>query len=115
MTGIEHRQLKGITIKNMIVTIVCTASIVSSVLTTYFGLKSDIKDISSTQETTNRVNEIRLKLLESQVTLLQQQMHELTDYPKRDISSTQDRRSTGYVTETRDRNGHIRQHPYNNN
>lgn len=34
---------------------------------------------------------------------------------KRDVSSLQDRSTARYVTETRDRNGHIRQHPYNNN
>jgi hypothetical protein len=34
---------------------------------------------------------------------------------KRDITGLQDRGTPRYVTETRDRNGHIRQHPYNNN
>lgn len=79
MTTIEHRELKGITLKNIVVTIISTASIVISVMTTYFNLKSDVADIRSTQETTTRVNDIRLKLIESQVSLLQQQIHELQD------------------------------------
>ncbi len=77
MTAIEHRELKGITIRNLIVTVVSTASIVASVMTTYFGLKNDIRDIRSAQETQARVFEIRLKVLEGQVSLLQKQMDEI--------------------------------------
>lgn len=72
MTTIEHKELKGITVKNLLVTIVSTASIVASVMTTYFQLKDDIHDVKISQETQSRVNDIRLKVLESQVVLLQQ-------------------------------------------
>ena len=74
MTSIEHQQLKGITIKNIIVTVVSTASIVASVMTTYFELKGDIKDVKVVQDAQNRVNEIRLKVLEGQVALLQKEV-----------------------------------------
>src|ERR1700712_2754261 len=77
MTAIEHKELKGITVKNMFVTIISTASIVASVMTTYFNLKSDVSDLRARQETTDRVNEIRLKVLESQVSILQQQVQEI--------------------------------------
>ena len=74
MTTIEHRELKGITIKNLLVTIISTASIVASVMTTYFQLKDDIHDVKIAQETQNRVYDIRLKVLETQVSLLQRQI-----------------------------------------
>jgi len=77
MTTIEHRELKGITVKNLVLTIVSTASIVASVMTTYLQLKNDIHDIKLTQETQNRVNDIRLKVLESEISLLQQQVDEI--------------------------------------
>jgi hypothetical protein len=77
MTAIEQHELKGITIKNIIVTIVSTASIVASVMTTYFNLKNDMSQLRDRQETTDRVNEIRLKVLESQVNILQQQVQEI--------------------------------------
>ena len=77
MTSLEHRQLKGITIKNIIVTILSTASIVFSVVTTYFELKGDIRDVKTTQDAQNRVNEIRLKVLEGQVALLQREVQEI--------------------------------------
>ena len=74
MTTIENQQLKGVTIKNVLVTIVSTASIVTSVVTTYFGLKADIQSIKSTQETETRLNNLRITVLESQVTLLEKEV-----------------------------------------
>jgi hypothetical protein len=78
MTTIEHRELKGITIKNLLVTIVSTASIVASVMTSYLQLKSDIHDIRISQETQNRIYDIRLKVLETQVSVLQHQVDEIS-------------------------------------
>jgi hypothetical protein len=77
MTTIEHRELKGITVRNLIVTIVSTASIVASVMTTYFQLKQDVNNIRLNQETQNRVNDVRLKVLENQVAVLQRQVDEI--------------------------------------
>jgi len=79
MTAIEHKELKGITIRNMVVTIISTASVVASVMTTYFNLQENISDIKNHQETTNRVNEIRLKLLEGEVAVLQQQVEKIKE------------------------------------
>ena len=78
MTTIEHRELRGITIKNLLVTIFSTASIVATVMTSYLQLKSDIHDIKLSQETQNRVYDIRLKVLETQVSVLQHQVDELS-------------------------------------
>jgi hypothetical protein len=74
MTSIEHRQLKGITIKNIVVTIISTASIVTSVMASYFQLRSDISEVKVQQEAQNRVNEVRLRILEGQVTVLQREV-----------------------------------------
>jgi hypothetical protein len=74
MTAIEHQELKGITVKNLVVTVVSTASIVASVMTTYFGLKSDIQSVRSSQEVETRINNVRIKVLENQVALLQKEM-----------------------------------------
>ena len=77
MTTFEHRELRGITIKNMVVTILGTASMVISVMTTYFELKGDIQDIKLRQDSQTHVNEIRLKVLENQVADLQQQVYRM--------------------------------------
>jgi hypothetical protein len=84
MTAIEHKELKGITIRNLVVTIVSTASIVASVMTTYFQLKDDIRDIRLAQQTQNRVNDIRLKVLENQVAVLQRQVDEIKTLKQKD-------------------------------
>ena len=82
MTAIEHTELKGITIRNMVVTVISTASIVASVMTTYYGLKNDIMEIKSSQETETRINNIRIKMLEGQVTLLQAEITTIKNYKK---------------------------------
>ncbi len=82
MTAIEHTELKGITIRNMIVTVISTASIVASVMTTYYGLKNDIQEIKSSQETETRINNIRLKMLEGQVTVLQAEITAIKENKK---------------------------------
>lgn len=75
--GFENQTLRGITVKNMIVTILCTASIVISVMTTYYNLKSDIKDVKDNQDLSNRITDVRLKMLETQIVVIQQQIGEL--------------------------------------
>jgi len=77
MTAIEHRELRGITIKNLVVTIMGTASIVASVMTTYFGLKSDILAISEAQKTEERINNMRIKVLEDEMVILQREVDEI--------------------------------------
>jgi hypothetical protein len=77
MTAIEHRELKGITIKNLVVTIMGTASIVASVVTTYYGLRSEIEDIRISQRTEERINNIRIKALEDEMVLLQREVDEI--------------------------------------
>ena len=77
MTAIEHRELKGITIKNLVVTIMGTASIVASVMTTYFGLRSEIEGIRISQQTEERINNMRIKVLEDEMVLLQREVDEI--------------------------------------
>jgi hypothetical protein len=74
-TAIENHQLKGITVKNVVVTIFSTGSIVASVITTYFGLKTDIQVIKSAQETEAKINNLRISVLE--VSLLQKEVDEI--------------------------------------
>ena len=48
-------------------------------MTGYFQLKADIKDIRSSQETQMRVTELRLKVIENQVAILQQDVAKLKE------------------------------------
>lgn len=62
-TGIENSVLRGFTIRNAIVTIVCTASIVGTVLTTTFSLRQEAA-----------LMDLRIKVLEAQVQALAQKV-----------------------------------------
>lgn len=77
MTTFEHKELKGITIKNMVFTIISTATIVMSVMGTYFELKGTISLNQQKQEAQNRINDMRLKILEGQVAVLQNDIENL--------------------------------------
>lgn len=77
--GFEHSQLKGITIKNMIVTIVCTASLVVTIMGAYTGLKEQIDHQQYRQDTQNQLIDLRLKAVEDQQTLIRQQIKELQE------------------------------------
>jgi hypothetical protein len=77
MTAIEHKELKGITLRGIVFTIGSTISIVSAVLGTYYNLKSDFLQTQNQNEITHRVQDIRLKVLEAQVVVLQQDVNEL--------------------------------------
>lgn len=75
--GFEHSQLKGITIKNMIVTVVCTATIVASVLGSYNALKNDLIEQRYSQEEQNKILDIRIRVVEDQQKILSQQIRDL--------------------------------------
>ena len=77
MTAIEHKELKGITIRNLVVTLMGTASIVTSVVTTYLGLRSDIHDLSITQKTESRIYDLKIKALENELAIMQDELDDL--------------------------------------
>jgi hypothetical protein len=74
----------------MALTIFSTASIVVAVMTTYFQLKGDIKDVRVQNEAQTKINDIRLRVLEGQVALLQKQVEDI----KNEQSTRPDRQST---------------------
>jgi hypothetical protein len=79
MTAIEEKELKGITLKNLLITMFSTISIVASVVITYSNLKADITNVKDQQELAYRVYDVRLKVLESQVSVLQADVKELKE------------------------------------
>ena len=76
-TGFEQTQIKGFNVRNVIIIVCCTASIVFSIAVSYFGLKQDISQIKSNQETADKITDLRLKIVEAQVTLIQGQVSDL--------------------------------------
>ena len=79
MTAIEEKELRGITLKNLLITLGSTISIVASVVLSYSNLKADITSVKDQQELAYRVYDVRLKVLESQVSVLQADVKELKE------------------------------------
>jgi hypothetical protein len=46
-------------------------------MASYFQLRSDISGVKVQQEAQNRVNEVRLRVLEGQVTVLQREVEDI--------------------------------------
>jgi hypothetical protein len=85
--GVEHQAIRGITIKNIIVTIVSSVTITASVVGTYSSLRTDNKDIRNIMELNNKdirakaemdskMNELRFKIMEEHINIIQQQVDE---------------------------------------
>ncbi|HWD89925.1 MAG TPA: hypothetical protein VG367_17455 [Mucilaginibacter sp.] len=49
-------------------------------MTTYFQLKNDIRDIRLDQQTQHRIDDIRLKVLENQVAVLQRRVDDMRSH-----------------------------------
>ena len=77
--SIENKEIRGITPKTVYLTIVSTASIILSIATIYFALKADIQRISDDTNTTNRINEIRIKLLEERISTQELEIKQIND------------------------------------
>lgn len=69
--GIENQEIKGITVKNMIVTVLCTISVVSTALFTYYS-----------QQTQNAITNLRIEVIEKRMILLEQQVQDLKENHK---------------------------------
>ena len=82
--GLEHSILKGYTIKNMMVTIISTASIVATVMGSYFNLKSTMSLDRADQNTHNQITELRLKVLEDKQIIIQHEIDEIKEEEEAD-------------------------------
>lgn len=61
----------------MIVTIICTATIVSAGMGAYFGLQSSMTQMKDNQESQNKIMDLRIRALEDQQKLINIEVREL--------------------------------------
>lgn len=77
MSPIEEKEIRGLSVKNLIAIVSCTVAIVSSVLTTYFLMKSEIQELKNSKVYDEKILDMRFKLLETKYDLLQAQVNEV--------------------------------------
>jgi len=93
-TPFENQQLRGFSIRNLAWTVASTVTIVVSVMGTYFQTKADnehaynllreeIKDVKNDQAMQVRVNDLRIKVLEDHVNILDQKIDQLRNDKKK--------------------------------
>lgn len=75
--GFEHSELKGVTLKNMIVTIACTATIVATGVGAYSGIQKSIDNLGYRQDEQNKLIDLRIRTLEDQQKLMNIEIREL--------------------------------------
>lgn len=125
MTQIERafheKWIKGVTLKLIVTVMISTITIIGTgvwaVAIAYTDLKQSFKDekVASMQFTKDQISALRNEMNARFDTIKINQI--LFNYnTKLEIQKTRSQKQhTQFVTETRDRNGHIIQHPYQNN
>lgn len=75
--GAEHTQIKGFTIKNMVVTVICAMTICTTGLKAYQGIIDKMNDNNANQNTYNKITDLRLKAMEDRQAIIEIQLEAL--------------------------------------
>lgn len=77
MTPVEEKEIRGFSFKTVITIIGSTATIIISVMATYYGIREQIGKISTAMQVEQKMNEARMKGLEMRMDALQIQIDEM--------------------------------------
>lgn len=77
VTPIETREIRGLSIKGLITLIVCTISICGTVIGTYSSLNSKIDTLKIERQSEERITDLRIRTLETQLSALNTQVRQL--------------------------------------
>lgn len=77
MDALEQKEIRGLSWKALITLIICTASIVGTVLGTYNSLDRKIDDVKQQKISDDRLNEYRLRTIEVQLDATKTQVEAL--------------------------------------
>lgn len=64
---IESKELRGISIRTMLTVIICTGSIMLTVLGTYFNLKADVTDVRVTKDSDAKLNDLKMRIMDQRI------------------------------------------------
>jgi hypothetical protein len=76
--AIETKEIRGMSLRTLATLIVCTISICTTVMGSYFSLNSDIKDLKVQKDQDEKYNDLRLRTLEIRVSATEVQYKELS-------------------------------------
>lgn len=79
MNPIETKEIRGLNLKLLVTLIICTATTVGTVASTYFSLIRKIDKIESQRTSDDRFNDLRLKTMEANIQVIQTQVESLKE------------------------------------
>lgn len=79
MTPLEAKEIRGLSIKSIFWLVSCTVTIMLSILTSYFSLKAQIREVQVSKDSDSRYNDLRMKVLEQKVDVLDIQLKEIKE------------------------------------
>lgn len=67
MEPIEQKIIQGISAKTLVTIIICTGSIMLTVLGTYYGLKADITDVRASKDSESKLNDLKMRVMDQRL------------------------------------------------
>lgn len=78
MTPLEQKEIRGLSGKTLIALLICTITIVSSVVGTYFSLQGDIRELRLQREGEEKYADLRIRTIEVKMAAIELQYKELS-------------------------------------
>lgn len=82
MAAIETKELRGVSLKTLYALIVTTAIICTSIYGSYASIITKINEIVLTNQSNDKLYDLRLKALEQKITAIEIQLRELSNKNK---------------------------------
>lgn len=76
---IENKEIRGLSIRNMLTIIACTIGSTLTTLTTYYNLKSDITDVRVSKDSDARLNDLKMRVMDQRIDAMEIQIKDLSN------------------------------------
>ncbi len=77
MDPIENKEIRGLSVRNMLTIIGCTIGSTLTTLTTYYNLKSDITDVRVSKDSDARLNDLKMRVMDQRIDAVDIQLKDL--------------------------------------
>lgn len=74
---IDTKEIRGVSLRNLIAVIACTGTIMLTVLGTYYGLKADITDVKVSKDSDARLNELKMRVMDQRIDAMEIQIRDI--------------------------------------
>lgn len=89
MNSLETKEIRGLSVRNIITIIACTVTIVSTVLGSWFNLKGEMTAIQKDRASDEKYNDLRLRTMELKISTLELDLRDLQNR-QRDLRAKQE-------------------------